>query len=59
MELDEMIARLDAIEDRILELFRDNGGIDHESELSELDAESAFLKELVEIERQGGSDART
>ena len=56
MTLDEMIARLDAIEDRQLELFRrlDDPGVD--TELSELDAEAALLKKLIEneIERQGG-----
>ena len=61
MRHDEMIKRMDEIADRQLELFRRLDDPAVEAELSELDAEAAQLKDLIdaEIERQAASpDAR-
>ena len=47
MTRDELLARLDSIEDRVVELFRDNGGIASEEELSTLYAEAAILQDIL------------
>ena len=52
MRLDEMIARMDEIKDRQLGLFRRLDDPSVEAELSELDAEAAALKDLIDAGAQ-------
>lgn len=51
IDLELFFNRLDAIEDRMIELLRDNGGEAHGEELAELEIEASLI--LAHLRRHG------